>query len=188
VLFTHGNKDTLVSFDQGKKLFLGHTSENKYFIENHTGDHYNFFRNGVVTDLVQEFLREKKISNTYNFITPEHHAEWQKLNDVYRLDTQSDDSLVKFVNPDVAFLDPGYIPANLQDLESPAIIDSKGNSQLDSVAAKQFIKMAEQFYEDTREKMVVVSSYRSYNYQAGIKARGCPDSLCAKAGHSEHQS
>jgi D-alanyl-D-alanine carboxypeptidase len=36
--------------------------------------------------------------------------------------------------------------------------------------------------------MVVVSSYRSYAYQAGIKARWCPDNLCAKAGYSEHQS
>jgi len=34
----------------------------------------------------------------------------------------------------------------------------------------------------------VVSSYRSYAYQVGIKAGGCPDNLCSKAGYSEHQS
>lgn len=56
------------------------------------------------------------------------------------------------------------------------------------LAAENFEAMAEQFYRDTGEKMVVVSSYRSYAYQAGIKAGGCPDNLCAKAGYSEHQS
>ena len=55
-------------------------------------------------------------------------------------------------------------------------------------AAESFENMAEAFYKAFEEKIVVVSSYRSYNYQAGIKARGCPDNLCAKAGHSEHQS
>ena len=33
-----------------------------------------------------------------------------------------------------------------------------------------------------------MSAYRSYLYQKGIKDRGCPDNLCAKAGYSEHQS
>ena len=33
-----------------------------------------------------------------------------------------------------------------------------------------------------------MSSYRSYSYQVGIKAGGCPDNLCARAGYSEHQS
>jgi len=55
-------------------------------------------------------------------------------------------------------------------------------------AAEYFEKMAQKFYEDTGEKIVVVSSYRSYAYQVGIKSRGCPDKLCAKAGYSEHQS
>jgi len=55
-------------------------------------------------------------------------------------------------------------------------------------AAQQYELMAAAFYEEFDEKMVAVSTYRSYNYQAGIKARGCPDHLCAKAGHSEHQS
>jgi len=55
-------------------------------------------------------------------------------------------------------------------------------------AAKWFEKMAEAFYQEFKVKVVVVSSYRSYAYQAGIKSRGCPDNLCAKAGYSEHQS
>jgi LAS superfamily LD-carboxypeptidase LdcB len=55
-------------------------------------------------------------------------------------------------------------------------------------AATPFENLAEAFYEQFDEKILVVSSYRSYDYQAGIKARGCPDNLCAKAGHSEHQS
>jgi LAS superfamily LD-carboxypeptidase LdcB len=48
-------------------------------------------------------------------------------------------------------------------------------------AAKKLSEMAEKFYTDMGEKMVAVSTYRSYAYQAGIKSRGCPDNLCAKA-------
>lgn len=76
----------------------------------------------------------------------------------------------------------------MESLSRKYIIDTKGNAQMRATAAKQFEAMAEQFYQDMGEKIVVVSSYRSYTYQAGIKSRGCPDNLCAKAGHSEHQS
>jgi D-alanyl-D-alanine carboxypeptidase len=48
--------------------------------------------------------------------------------------------------------------------------------------------LAEEFYKEFWKKFQINSSYRSYAYQAGIKARGCPDNLCAKAWYSEHQS
>jgi D-alanyl-D-alanine carboxypeptidase len=48
--------------------------------------------------------------------------------------------------------------------------------------------MAKKFQEDKWEKMVIVSAYRSYQYQKWIKLRWCPDNLCAKAWYSEHQS
>jgi LAS superfamily LD-carboxypeptidase LdcB len=37
-------------------------------------------------------------------------------------------------------------------------------------AAIAFEQLAQDFYNDFNEKIVVVSSYRSYAYQAGIKA------------------
>ena len=48
--------------------------------------------------------------------------------------------------------------------------------------------MSEAFYQTFHVPILVVSGYRSYEYQVGIKSHGCPDSLCAKAGHSEHQT
>lgn len=41
---------------------------------------------------------------------------------------------------------------------------------------------------NSEKPVLVVSGYRSYAYQKGIKDRGCPDSLCAKPGRSEHQT
>jgi LAS superfamily LD-carboxypeptidase LdcB len=38
-------------------------------------------------------------------------------------------------------------------------------------AAENFEKLAEAFYAEFEEKITVVSTYRSYAYQAGIKAR-----------------
>lgn len=76
----------------------------------------------------------------------------------------------------------------MRSLSGTHIIDAKGDLQLRQEAASQFEKLAEAFHQDMGEKVVVVSSYRSYTYQVGIKAGGCPDALCARAGHSEHQS
>ncbi len=104
------------------------------------------------------------------------------------LDMKSDTSVTKYVDPQFSYENIAYIPEDMRRLQREVVIDTKGNAQLREVAARAFEDMAQQFYEDMGEKMVVVSSYRSYAYQAGIKARGCPDSLCAKAGYSEHQS
>lgn len=112
----------------------------------------------------------------------------EKKNDVSRFDLESDDSITKFVNPGISFFDKEYIPVDLESLESEYIIDTKWNAQLTKEAKIAFEKMAWDFFNDFQKKISVVSTYRSYEYQLGIKSRGCPDALCAKAGHSEHQS
>jgi hypothetical protein len=48
--------------------------------------------------------------------------------------------------------------------------------------------LAKEFHKEFGIKFQVNSAYRSYLYQKGIKDRGCPDNICAKAGYSEHQS
>ncbi len=104
------------------------------------------------------------------------------------LDLESDTSFQKYIDPERAFSQKWYVPEDMRSLSVTYIIDVKGDLQLRNEAASQFEKLAAAFHQDMGEKVVVVSSYRSYSYQVGIKAGGCPDALCAKAGHSEHQS
>jgi len=56
------------------------------------------------------------------------------------------------------------------------------------IANENLQKLAKVFSKEMGVKLTIVSSYRSYAYQKGIKERGCPDNLCAKAGYSEHQT
>lgn len=107
---------------------------------------------------------------------------------IRQLDLNSDISITRYVDPDISYLEAWYIPEDMRILNREYISDTKGNAQMREEAASAFENMAEEFYSEFEEKLVVVSSYRSYAYQAGIKARGCSDLFCAKAGHSEHQS
>jgi len=105
------------------------------------------------------------------------------------IDLKKDLSLNKFVSAKVSFNNKSYIPENLVNISSKFIIDWKWWWQkLRKEAFQALEKMGEQYYKDTWNKIVVVSAYRSYLYQKGIKDRWCPDNLCAKAWYSEHQT
>ncbi|MDP2091047.1 MAG: M15 family metallopeptidase [Candidatus Gracilibacteria bacterium] len=104
-------------------------------------------------------------------------------------DPISDDSIKKFVTSNKSFNNKKYVPSGLVKISSEYVFDTKGGSQLlRSIANDSLQSMAKQFFTDYGEKIEVVSAYRSYDYQKGIKNGGCPDNLCAKAGYSEHQS
>lgn len=103
-------------------------------------------------------------------------------------DLYNDSSIQKFIGTQVSFSDVSYIPENLENFSWPYVIDAKWNGQMRKEALENFEKLSQSFYADFSEKIVVVSSYRSYAYQKWIKDRGCPDNLCAKAWYSEHQS
>ncbi len=107
---------------------------------------------------------------------------------INNFDFLSDNSITKFVNNKVSFSDLKYIPENLVSIKSDYITDSKWNSTLRKEANEALQKMWKDFYETFWEKIIVVSAYRSYNYQVWIKSWGCADNFCAKAGFSEHQS
>lgn len=108
------------------------------------------------------------------------------LNSAY--DFETDSSIQKFVTSTNSFQDLQYIPENLEKISWEFIIDSKWNQELRKEANKALQEMWKKFFEETWEKIKVVSAYRSYSYQVWIKSRGCPDALCAKPGFSEHQT
>lgn len=100
----------------------------------------------------------------------------------------SDDaSFCRFVGPQNAFTDQRYEPADLIAVTGAHLSMTKpATLRAASLAALQ--KMSDAHFRDLGRPLVVISGFRSYAYQKGIKDRGCPDSLCAKAGHSEHQT
>lgn len=124
------------------------------------------------------------------------YLKWELLkfkeaeeNKIKKLDLETDSSITKFVTSTKSFNDKAYIPENLVNISSRYVYDAKWWIQLLKIEANEAIqKMAEAFYDEFWKKIVIVSAYRSYLYQKGIKDRGCPDNLCAKAGYSEHQS
>ena len=115
----------------------------------------------------------------------EEEDEWKYLQD---FDFVSDESYQKYVDPDIPFENLWYIPDDLRTLVSTHITDTRGDLRLRDTAATALEELAEDFYTHFWEKVVVVSSYRSYERQRQIKAGWCPDHLCAKAWYSEHQS
>ena len=192
-LIFHGNTDIVVPFEQGKRVFQNSAADKKYFIE------IDDFGHSLITErygevlswYIRDFLDTKDIPE-YVLLDRKLATDILKqqqlekyLND---LDYVSDTSFQKYVDPSVSFETLGYIPEDMRRLEREFIVDTKWDAQLREEAAWAFESLSEAFYKEFSEKVVVVSSYRSYAYQAGIKARGCPDNLCAKAGHSEHQS
>lgn len=99
-----------------------------------------------------------------------------------------DDSYQKYVSPDISFQNMEYQPQDLELFWGDFILDSKGGQMLRAEAVKQLQILWEAFYEEFAQKLVIISAYRSYEYQKGIKQRWCSDLYCAKAWHSEHQS
>jgi LAS superfamily LD-carboxypeptidase LdcB/pimeloyl-ACP methyl ester carboxylesterase len=193
-LIVHGNKDVVVPFAQWKQVFKNSPAEEKYFIEiDNFGHSLITERYGVVlSGYLQDFLWWQKLPEIETFLDKETASKllwkFQKASYFKNLDLDSDSSLTKYVDPEISFSEKSYIPESMLALKRDFIADAKWNALMREQAATPFENLAEAFYEQFDEKILVVSSYRSYDYQAGIKARGCPDNLCAKAGHSEHQS
>ncbi len=193
-LIIHGNIDKVVSFRQWKLVYDNSPADKKYFIE------IDGFGHSLIPErygealrgYIENFLKNYALEQKELFLTPELAtkllSKYQKEKRIKNLDLISDDSYTKYVDPSVSFTQRWYVPEDMRRLDRTHIIDTKWNAQLREKAAEAFEALAEDFYADRGEKVTVVSTYRSYNYQAGIKARGCPDNLCAKAGHSEHQS
>jgi len=101
---------------------------------------------------------------------------------------KEDSSITKYLDNKISFNKLDYIPNNLVDLKWGYLIDTKWNQKIRKIALENLDKLSFDFYNTFHKKLRVVSAYRSYIYQKGIKDRGCSDKFCAKAGFSEHQS
>lgn len=101
-------------------------------------------------------------------------------------DSDNDMSITKFVSRKISLQDKKYIPSDLVDISSPYLVWWKW-MKLRSEAYEQLELMAQEFTDIFDKKLVIVSAYRSYSYQANLKKQWCSDTLCASPGHSEHQ-
>jgi len=127
---------------------------------------------------------------------PDYYSSWiiqwiptmfdAKVDNTY--DFESDSSITKFVNNKIWFKKLDYIPDDLDKVASDYVLDIRGDSLYRKDANLALQNMAKDFYLIFKKKMLVVSAFRSYEYQVWIKSRWCSDLFCAKPGFSEHQT
>jgi D-alanyl-D-alanine carboxypeptidase len=86
------------------------------------------------------------------------------------------------------FTDVQYEPLDLLPLISTKTLHVQGDRTLRKEAGEQLIQLSEAFYQDFQEPLVVVSAYRSYQYQKSQISESCKQSgYCSREGESEHQ-
>jgi len=146
------------------------------------------YNNKLAIDIINHDLNIKRIEKEH-LVSEIVRVNIEKQDYIFLLDFDTDNSLQKFVTSNKSFNNKSFSPNDLVNISSNVVFDIKWKTQqLRKIVNDNLQLMANKFYEEFWEKMVVVSAYRSYNYQVWIKNRGCPDNLCAKAGYSEHQS
>ena len=101
-------------------------------------------------------------------------------------DYTSDDSITKFVSAKIPLNNKQYTPTDLVTLSSDYLIINSTNMKLRTIALKKLDELAKEFYTIFKDKIVIVSAYRSYNYQKNLE-QWCSPTLCARAWFSEHQ-
>ena len=164
---------------QIEEKFSFNISENNEKIEKNTWEIFTWTveKSWTTLDLDEKEDKNQEQNEKINF------------DNLPKYDLETDSSLQKFVTSTIPFNNISYVPQNLEKISSDFVFDTKWwNQTLVSVANEALQKMAEKFFNETWEKVSVVSAYRSYEYQVGIKSRWCPDNLCAKAWYSEHQT
>jgi D-alanyl-D-alanine carboxypeptidase len=101
-------------------------------------------------------------------------------------DYNTDDSLQKYVSRDITLNNTEYTPKDLVTISNKRLILASPSMKLRDIAHSKLNDMAQEFYNIFWDKLVIVSAYRSYDYQKKLK-KWCSDTLCALPGRSEHQ-
>ena len=128
------------------------------------------------------------LTNTGKTETP-FFSKIQKLKKPFQLGYFYEDcNIYRFVSRTTPLREKSYTPENLVSV-SGAYIDEAGRKSLIRKEAKDALdEMAKGYFETFSTKLVVISAYRSANYQQRLWDLGkCRDSLCAPPGYSEHQ-
>lgn len=81
------------------------------------------------------------------------------------IDMISDDSLTKFISPIVAFTKGDYVPTNLITITNSNSLGTSSETMLRKEALDSLVKLADAFHKQFGKKILVVSGYRSYEYQ-----------------------
>lgn len=100
----------------------------------------------------------------------------------------SDNSITKYVSPKNSFSDLKYFPNDLIEINSQNITKSKKSLKLRKEAFLNLEEMAVDFKKEFNKNLIVISAFRSYEYQIAIKKWNCSDNFCAKPWFSEHQT
>ena len=101
-------------------------------------------------------------------------------------DYDTDDSLQKYVSRTITLNTVTYIPDDLVTISDKRLVLANPSMKLRAIAHTKLNDMAQEFYQIFGDKLVIVSAYRSYEYQKKLK-KWCSDTLCALPGRSEHQ-
>lgn len=203
VLIIHWNKDNIVPFEQWLDIYENYLW-NKNFIEldgfSHNGVIYEYW--SALQEIFKNFIswNDLNLENNYLILTKQKKEDFENENMKIQknkdrtlflktLDLKSDDSIQTFVTSNISFNDKSYVPKNLVNISWNYIFDAKWWTQKLRSETKNWLDLlSKAFYEKFSKKIVIVSAYRSYEYQVWIKSWGCPDNLCAKAWFSEHQT
>lgn len=195
-LIIHGNNDFIVPFSQGKQVFENYAWE-KSFIEID-----DFWHNGIIDEYGEilkntfsTFLSWEKFDFPYMILNQEKIQLLQQENEqkeqelsFLSQDFLTDSSLTKYVSPKNSFQKIDYEPDDLVKISSEYLQDVKGDQTLRQDAKIYLDILAKDFHRTFWVPLKIMSAYRSYGYQAGIKLWWCNDIFCAKAGYSEHQT
>ncbi len=195
-LILHGNNDFIVPFSQWKQVFENYAGE-KIFIEidgfwhNWIIDEYGGTLKGIFSkflswesfDFQYVFLDDQKIK----LLDQENQKEEQEVL-FFSQDFENDTSFTKYVSREKSFEVLNYEPQDLVMISWENISDTKGGQVLREEAKIQLGLLAKEFFREFWVPLKIISAYRSYAYQLGIKSGGCNDVFCAKAWYSEHQT
>lgn len=195
-LIIHGNADFIVPFTQWKQVFDNYAGQ-KSFIEINS-----FWHTGIIDtywsalkNIFTQFISNEPLDFEYllldeqkKYDLEEEVKKTQKEQAFLSQDFLTDNSFIKYVSPENAFQKLDYEPEDLVNISSEYLQDVKWHQTLRQDAKNHLEILAKDFQRTFWVSLKVISAYRSYGYQVGIKSWGCNDIFCAKPGYSEHQT
>jgi len=104
-------------------------------------------------------------------------------------DLTSDSSFQKYLSDATPFANKNYVPSDLVAINSSFTANDASKFKLREEASIQFADLAWHFWKNfDGDKLVIVSAYRSSDFQNYLLRTSCRKNQCAQAGTSEHQA